>query len=201
MGDKLVQEPDFVVTIPAYFLVRVPEVQDPAEVVRNTLRLGSKGQGKRRQWFVPVFTSEDLAGQFAAEVRKVDDKLRVIGIYTLKDWVTLLDALYANGDSYTAFDPQHTHVEHIAISDLVAAARKALVDDPQPDSSGRLRDHGPGRSWLRSRLAALLAGPAPASDGRARAGDTGREGTAVPSVDTEHANSHLTPRPGRIART
>jgi hypothetical protein len=181
MGEKLLQEPTVVVTLPVYFLVRMPEVEDPAELVRNTLRLGAQLRGKRRQWFVPVFTTEEAATQFANDVRKIDDKLRVIEIHSHRDWQTLLEALYAHGDAYTAFDPQTTHVEHVAIAELLAAARQAVAEDTRSGAPARTRDTGASRSWLRSRLKALLAG---------------REQEEPSSTDTERVQSNVTLKPG-----
>src|SRR5262245_7765461 len=104
MGEKLLQEPA-IVTLPVYFLVRMDDVQDVEAMVLNTLRLGAQGHDGRRLWFVPVFTTTEGATQFAADVRKIDNKLRVIEIHTDRDWLILLEALYSRGDTYTAFDP------------------------------------------------------------------------------------------------
>jgi hypothetical protein len=191
MADRAIQEPGLVVAFPTYFLVRIPEVNDWAAVVRNTLRLGSKGVTMGRQWFVPVFTTEEGANQFAAEVRKIDDKLRVISIQNSREWISLLQALHANGDAYAAFDPQPSYVHHIAIADLVASARKRLTENPYAESSPRAGEPDVGRSWLRSRLAAFL--PTSSTDGRART-EGGREATGAPLGDTERAHPHVTPR-------
>jgi hypothetical protein len=175
MGHEHVQDGEFAVVIPAFFLVRVPEVKDAAEVVRNTLRLGAKGQEIGRQWFVPVFTSQDVAERMATDLKKIDDKLRVVGIGNLKDWVTLLGALQANGDKYTAFDPQPNYVEHVAINGLLAGARKQL-GERDPDPTSRAGDPGTGRSWLRRRPAAGRSDPPESGNDRASAETAGRAG-------------------------
>src|SRR5262245_17736764 len=186
MVDRAIQEPGWVISFPAFFLVRLPEVHDAAAVVRNTLRLGSKGVTVSRQWFMPVFTTEEGASRFAAEVRKIDDKLRLIAIQNFREWVSLLQALRANGDAYVAFDPQASFVQHVAITDLIACARKFLSDNPRADSNPRSSEPDVSRSWLRSRLAALL--PTSGTDGRARA-EGGREGSGTPPGDTEDRKS------------
>jgi hypothetical protein len=92
-----------------------------------------------------------------------------------------LEALYAHGDAYTAFDPQTTHVEHVAIAELLAGARQAVAEDPRSGTPARSRDIGASRSWLRSRLKALLAG---------------REQEEPSSTDTERVQSNVTLKPG-----
>jgi len=188
MGEKLLQESAVAISLPVYFLVRMEDVDDVDEMVRNTLRLGSQGQDGRRYWFVPVFTSVESATQFANDVRKIDDKLRVIEIHSPRDWLTLLEALYARGDSYTALDPQSTRVEPIAIGELLAGARQSVPDEPRHRVAARVPETSGSRSTLRSRLKTLLAG------------SSGRDEKEVPSTDTERVQSNVTqkpPRPGR----
>src|SRR5262245_25295831 len=110
MVERGLQEPGVVVTFPTYLLVRLPDGQDPPDIVRHTLRLASPGVTRGRQWFVPVFTSENGASRFANDVRKIDDKLRVIPVRNYREWVTLLQALHARGDTCAAFDPQSNSV-------------------------------------------------------------------------------------------
>src|SRR5262245_41073122 len=174
MGHEHAQEPDLEIIFPVSFLVRVPEVKDAGELVRHTLRLGGKGQDNARQWFVPVFTSEQVAQTLADDLKKIDDKLRVIGVGSHRDWLTLLEAFQANGDKYTAFDPQPTYVEHIAIQSLLGGGRRQPVER-DPDPTGRAGDPGTSRSWLRRRPVVARA-DAPDS-GNDRAGtDTPRRG-------------------------
>ncbi|HKA08026.1 MAG TPA: hypothetical protein VKD71_12260 [Gemmataceae bacterium] len=189
MGEKLLHEPAVVVSLPVYFLVRMDEVNDVDEMVRNILRLGSQGPDGRRHWFVPVFTTDEAAARFANDVRKIDDKLRVIEIHGARDWLTLLEALDARGDAYTAFDPQPTRVEHVAIGELLAGARQSVPDEPRERIAARSREPSGSRSWLRSRLKTLLAGSA------------GRDEKEVPSTDTERVQSNVTQKPpGRPPR-
>jgi hypothetical protein len=156
MGHEHAQELDLEIIFPVFFLVRVPEVKDAEELVRHTLRLGGRGQENARQWFVPVFTSEQVAQSLADELKKIDDKLRVIGVGSHRDWQTLLEAFQANGDKYTAFDPQPNYVEHIAIQSLLCGTRRP-PGERDPDSAGRAGDPGTSRSWLRRRPAAARA--------------------------------------------
>jgi hypothetical protein len=189
MGEKLLQESAVAISFPVFFLVRMEEVNDVNEMVRNTLRLGSQGPDGRRHWFVPVFTTDEAASQFANDVRKIDDKLRVIEIHSPRDWRTLLEALYARGDTYTAFDPQTTRVEHVAIGELLAGARQSAPEDPRERIAARSREPSGSRSTLRSRLKTPLAGPA------------GRDEKEVPSTDTERVQSNVTQKPpGRSGR-
>jgi len=152
MGHEHAQEPDLEIIFPVFFLVRVAEVKDAGELVRHTLRLGGKGLESARQWFVPVFTSEHLAQNLADDLKKIDDKLRVIGVGSHRDWLTLLEAFHTNGDKYTAFDPQPTYVEHIAIQTLLCGTRRPPAER-DPDPAGRAGDPGTSRSWLRRRPA------------------------------------------------
>jgi len=190
MVERTVQDPGVVIAFPTYFLVRLPEGQDPPNVVRNTLRLGSAGVTLGRQWFVPVFTTEEGASQFATDVRKIDDKLRVVPIRNYREWISLLQALHTNGDGYVAFDPLPNHVHHVPIADLLAGVRKRMPD-AHADSSGRAGEPEPGRSWLRARLAAFRSGGA--ADGRVRT-EPGREAPGTPPEDTASVHPHLTPR-------
>src|SRR5262245_15253770 len=183
MGEKLLQEPATVVALPVYFLVRMEDVQDVDEMVLNTLRLGAQGADGRRQWFVPVFTTVEGATQFANDVRKIDNKLRAIEIHTDRDWLILLEALYAHGDTYTAFDPHVTRVEHVAIADLLPSARQAAPEEPRDRTIARSREPSGSRSWLKSRLKTLLAG------------STGGEEKPAPSTDTERVQSNVTQKP------
>jgi hypothetical protein len=167
MGHEHVQELDLEIIFPVFFLVRVAEVKDAGELVRHTLRLGGKGQDSARQWFVPVFTSEQLAQGLADELKKIDDRLRVIGVGSHRDWLTLLEAFQANGDKYTAFDPQPTYVEHIAIQTLLCGTRRQPAER-DPDPAGRAGDPGTSRSWLRRRPA--VPRPDAAESGNDRVG-------------------------------
>jgi len=190
MVERGLQEPGLGVSFPTYLLVRLPDGQDPPDIVRNTLRLASVGVKRGRQWFVPLFTTEDGASRFANDVRKIDDKLRLIPIRNHKEWVTLLQALQARGDTHAAFDPQPSYVQHLAIADLLAGARRRAPDN-YADSSPRAGEPDAGRSWLRSRLAAFL--PTAPAVGRARTDGTG-EAKKTPPEDTERAHPHVTPR-------
>ena len=183
MGEKLMLESATVVALPVYFLVRMEDVQDVDEMVLNTLRLGAQGHNGRRQWFVPVFTSVEGANQFANDVRKIDSKLRVIEIHTDRDWLILLEALHAHGDTYTAFDPQATRVEHVAIAELLPTARQSVPEGPRDRTIAHSREPNGSRSWLRSRLKTLLAG------------STGGEEKPAPSTDTERVQSNVTQKP------
>ena len=183
MGEKLLQEPASAIALPVYFLVRMDDVEDVDKMVLNTLRLGAQGHDGRRQWFVPVFRTAEGATQFATDVRRFDNKLRVIEIHTDRDWLILLEALYARGDTYTAFDPHVTRIEHIAIADLLPAARQAVPEDPRNRTIARVREPNGSRSWLTSRLKTLLAG------------STGGEEKSAPSTDTERVQSNLTQKP------
>jgi hypothetical protein len=190
MCEKLLQESAVAISLPVYFLVRMEDVDDVDEMVRNTLRLGSQGQNGRRYWFVPVFTTVESATQFANDVRKIDDKLRVIEIHSPRDWLTLLEALYARGDTYTAFDPQTTRIEPVAIGELLAGARQSVPDEPRDRVAARARETSGSRSTLRSRLKTLLAGSG------------GRDEKEVPSTDTERVQSNVTQKPpGRPPRS
>lgn len=188
---NLATETEFAFDLPVYLLVRA-DITDPAEVVGCTLRLGAKGIDTGRQWFVPVFSFEVEAGRFAAGVKKFDDKLRSVEINSLDDWATLLDALRANGDRYVAFDPQPNHVQHVEINGLLAGVRKKLSDGRDPDPASRARDLGTGRSWLRSRLAALRSHPAESGDGRTRPESPSQTAAAAGADDTKLLHSKLT---------
>ena len=201
MGQQRVQEAEFVVTLPAYFLVRVPEVHDATDVARNTLRLAAMGKDSGRRWFVPVYSSEESAQTFATQVKKIDDKLRVFAVHTVKDWASVLDVLLASGDKLTAFDPQSTHVEHIAIDALLAGARRHLTgtDSAAP---ARSREQGSTRGWFRGRSAAQRS-EVPAAEARSQAATeiaVHEVETAAPA-ETDTQQSLATSRLSQFRRT
>ena len=196
MGHQRVQEAEFVVTLPAYFLVRLQEVRDAADVVLNSLRQGSKGKDSGRRWFVPVYSTEEAAQQFATHVKKIDDKLRVFSVHTVKDWATLLDAFLANGDKLIAFDPHTTHIEHVAIDALLEGARCHLAG-AEGAAPARSREHGTSRGWFRSRSTAQRSEGVAAeirSQSATAIAVAVREVAAEAPADTQPLQSYLTPR-------
>jgi hypothetical protein len=197
MGEPAPREPEFVVAFPVYFVVRVPDTNDAADIVRNVLRLGAKGIDATRRWFVPVFTSEAAARRLIDDTRTFENKLQVFYIDNLNDWVTLLDALFKNGDKLAAFDQHSTYVEHIEINGLLAECRKQLPDGRDPNPAGPACDPGRGRSWLRSRLTAFRSHPPESGDGGSRPEAAGRHGTGRAPDGVQTRNSQLTPGPPR----
>jgi len=174
MGQKRDDELEIVVTIPSFLLVRTPDVQNPAEMVRSILRLAGRGHDSVRRWFVPIFSSEDAAARLANDVKKIDDKLRVIQIGSFRDLAILLDAMLAHGDKYTAFDPQPNYVEHVTISSLLAEARRHAPGGGDSAATGGADDRDGRSSWLRRRPAIARTDPPQSGNGRSRPEAAGR---------------------------
>jgi hypothetical protein len=174
MGQKRVEDPDFVVTVPAFLLVRTPDMQNAAEMVRSILRLAGRGHDGVRRWFVPVFRSEEAAARLADDVKKIDKTLRVIQIGSFRDLAILLDAMLTNGDQYTAFDPQPTHAEHIAINFLLAEIRQRLPGGGDVDFASGPGDRDARSSWLRRRPAINRTDSPEPGNGKSRPEAAGR---------------------------